>query len=123
MSKQSIEAYQRFTGKVPPLEDRLRDLVGKIRRRAAADLAMSNDLEAMANDLAAPKAPAEPRWLCDCGETLTFDPSSGTGEHTVCFCGRCSERSNHIPGVTFVYGYGRDKATALADWRQRMDSF
>lgn len=56
---------------------------------------------------------------CDCGEPLTFDPANSNDERFCCWCPRCAR----IDGATFVYGYGRDKATALADWRQRMDSF
>lgn len=122
MSKQSIAAYQRFTGKVPPVHERLRDQAGQLRRRAAALLAQSNDLEAMAAELDPPKALIDYAPNCDCGETLVFDPPNTTDERVCCYCLNCKIRSNFVPGLTFCYGYGRDKATALADWRQRMDS-
>lgn len=125
MSSKSIRAYQERYGKPVALQDRIREHASTMRRRAASLLAQANELDDMANELQ-PGQPGEveqPVPTCDCGSMLAFDPPNSTDERVCCWCPRCHKRSGQDGCVVFVYGYGRDKATALADWRARMDNF
>lgn len=66
---------------------------------------------------------------CHCGAELSFNTQILSEDPVacwcVCWCRRCEQRSNCDDGgpTVSVYGYGRDSATALADWRMKRDSF
>lgn len=126
MSRNSPKQYAEWRASrglpplIPALQERLRAQAGILRRRAAGLLAQSNELEEMANELDPPSPPkGEPDFFCCCGNLLTFETNVG---FLCCFCARCKARSANDGAVAFVYGYGKDKATAFADWQSRMDS-
>lgn len=117
MSHKSIKLFQdAYPNRRPSPAVEIRDTAAKLRAYAQSILARATELD----ETAARLEPSKVVWpTCDCGEPLTFDPANSNDERFCCWCPRCAR----IDGATFVYGYGRDKATALADWRARMDSF
>lgn len=113
MSPKSIKAFQDAYPKWKPSPAvELRNEASKLRAFGQSLLAKANRLEEIASELSGPQ--------CHCGTALTFDQN---GNHLTCWCPNCKARNERDGHIIFVYGHGKDRASAFADWQEAVNRF
>lgn len=148
MSTKSIKLFQNaYPRHKPSPAVELRNEASKLRAQAqhihAKLHAQANKLEDIASELE-PERPrlsnghkqgcafvtmrnrdcdCEPR--CHCGTPLRFEEQHAEGNAIAftCWCELCKGRAERDGHTIFVYGHGKDRASAFSDWQEAVNRF